>query len=357
MSHFHRGATTVVLLFLAGAGSTALAVRGLDDASLADTAPRLTGLRWAAELPAAALTARTSEGAIFVLTVTDELHVLDLHTGRTIWSRSSPQDSALVLIRGDEALVAGSRELRCWDRQTGRFLWARVWPGSVRAPDALAVDASGSGWLVRSVGQHRFAERLDAEGSSVWSVGPSVGGYPLAYGLLFTLGPEGQLVGRSPDSGRVAWSTQLPAGRYRLGPDGGILEMSTGHLALQIGPGPSLAPAAPVVGADPTAVPQGPVICDQLGCLVQLPSGWRWFEGLVQLLPQELRVIRAASGAGGCVGCLSMPQAPLLRVESWSRDGTALRRWAVVRKLGVYEDPLGFVELAGRWVVATAWQE
>lgn len=351
----HRLACALTLCVLAGSGISALAVQRTDEPLPGAELRGLAGLRWIAELPAAAQIAHTSGDRLYVLTAEGQILGMDLVNGDVLWRRPGPEHTALLLVREGQVLAAGDNELYCLDAASGDLRWAQVWSGADAAGDALGVDALGDGWLVRSLGQRRFAQRLTSRGSTLWDAGPAAGGYWLGHGMLFALQEDGVLAGHGLGTGEVSWSARLEAGRYRLEPDGSLTDVKSGRRQLEIAAGPSLRAAAPLRGAKPGSPRPGPVQCEAGGCRVELPGGWRWFEGYVQMLPEELRVIRGVGQPEACIGCLGQAQPEVLQIESWSKDGASAWRKAYVRRLDVHEDERGFIELAGSRVVASGW--
>lgn len=361
MRRARRRLLAVALLTLLGPAVAALALHRPEDRErLRD----LGALRWAVELPATVGSLWIHGEDLFVLAEDGQVRALDLGSGAVRWTVQGPPEAELVLVRGQQVLALSRKAVRCLHRGTGALLWQRDWrqAGNSLSRHVVSVDELPQGWLVRvALGVHgiprqHWAHLLSPAGQTLWEIGPTTrGSFYLAHGLLFLLDDKGLLQGRSLEDGRIVWTAQLAADTYVLGSDGVLSPAAPGRgRALRIAAGPRI---EPVRDADPLEARKGPVRCDALGCLVQIPDGWKWFEGYVQLLQEEIRVFRAVGEPTACIGCLDRQQPGLLRVESWLRDGSKRTRSAFIQDLNAHEDGRGFVQVDGRWILATAWQE
>ncbi len=208
---------------LAVDGNTVFATTGFGDVVALDTAKG--GVKWRKSLLKPLRAAPTvADNRVYVLSIDNELNVLDAVNGNILWHQVGVAESATLMgasspaIDGDTAIVAyNSGEIFGLRVQNGRTSWSYslASPAAVGALPAIA-DIRGlpvidRGRIYAISHSGRIAAVEQRNGERVWE--SDIGGIdtPIVAGdAVFVYGGESQLMALARDSGRVLWIVTLP---------------------------------------------------------------------------------------------------------------------------------------------------
>ncbi len=150
------------------------------------------------------------------------LIALDERTGETVWKTVRPglfRSWSTPIVAAGELIVCAQDEVRAYDPETGRLIWAARETTGWVAPSPVA----GSGLLFVTSGKDGPTVAIRSGGEVAWRVargGPYVCS-PLIYGgLLYVLDEQGILVCRESATGREVYKRRLP-GKFSASPVAG----------------------------------------------------------------------------------------------------------------------------------------
>lgn len=165
----------------------------------------------------------TGGGRVFAVSTDNQVHALDMATGRKLWSHAGITESA-GLYGGSSPIVAGttvvaalsSGEVFALRADNGRVLWSDSLAGIART-DAVSTLADVRGFPVVDRGRvivashsGRLAEIDLRSGARVWDQGFGSFNSPWAAGdFLFLVSVDGELLCVMRRDGRVRWAQPL----------------------------------------------------------------------------------------------------------------------------------------------------
>ena len=165
-----------------------------------------------------------SDGRVFVITVNNEVHCLDIETGEVVWDFRRYSESASVLastsaaVSGDTVVVPyRSGEVLAFEVATGEPKWADALTRAGAQSSLSSINdiagrpaiADGTVFAVSHSGRIA-AIRLD-DGSRIWeqNIASTQTPWPVA-GTLFVVALDGRVIALSAADGTVRWVTPLP---------------------------------------------------------------------------------------------------------------------------------------------------
>ncbi|MHA1524355.1 MAG: outer membrane protein assembly factor BamB family protein [Alphaproteobacteria bacterium] len=181
---------------------------------------------WTRELGLPIRTAPTaSNGRVYVVTVNNQVHALDIETGEVMWDFRRFSESAGVLANSSPA-VSGttlvvpykSGEILGYNTQSGKPVWGDALTrtgrrSSVGALNDIAGRPAISGNAVYAVSHSgRMAAISLKNGERLWGKNIASTQTPWVVGdTIFIVGLDARLIALAKKDGKVIWVTQLPA--------------------------------------------------------------------------------------------------------------------------------------------------
>lgn len=185
-----------------------------------------TGQRlWKTELGLPIRAAPTAaDGRVFIITVNNEVHCLDIETGEVVWDFRRYSESAGLLASTSAAVENGvvvvpyrSGELLAFDANTGKPVWGDALTRTGAQSSLSTINdiagrpaiANGAVYAVSHSG--RVAAINLADGSRLWERNVASTQTPWVAGdAVFLVTLDGRVTALGSKDGKVDWVTQLP---------------------------------------------------------------------------------------------------------------------------------------------------
>ena len=165
-----------------------------------------------------------SNGRVYVITINNEVHCLDIETGEVIWDFRRYSESAGLLASTSPAVADGivvvpyrSGELLAFDAETGQPAWGDTLTrtgaqSSLSTINDIAGRPAIAGGVVFAISHSGRIAAIDLkEGTRLWERNIASTQTPwVAGGTLFVAATDGRVTALDAGDGSVKWVTSLP---------------------------------------------------------------------------------------------------------------------------------------------------